>query len=88
MHLIGENKREEGSGRFGNKFVFVVAANAAQSPQSGNLSRVVRFVGGRVEGTAGGNRALASNPASGVDVGTTGYLPGLGITGYLLRLPS
>ena len=41
-----------------------------------------------MEGTAGGNRALASNPASGVDVGTTGYLPGLGITGYLLRLPS
>lgn len=28
-------------------------------------------------GTAGGNRALASNPASGVDVGSTGYLPGL-----------
>lgn len=89
MHLIGENKREEGSGRFGNKFVFVVAANAAQSPQSGNLSRVVRFVQGREEeGTAGGNRALASNPAGGgVDVGTTGYLPGLGITGHLLRLP-
>ena len=39
-------------------------------------------------GTAGGNRALASNPAGGgVDVGTTGYLPGLGITGHLLRLP-
>ena len=46
------------------------------------------YKGGREEGTAGGNRALASNPAGGgVDVGTTGYLPGLGITGHLLRLP-
>ena len=59
---------------FWQQVVFVVAANAAQSPQSGNLSRVVRFVGGG-EGTTGGNRALASNPTSGVDVGTTGYLP-------------
>ena len=35
---------------FWQQVVFVVGANAAQSPQSGNPSRVVRFVGGRGRG--------------------------------------